>query len=460
MNGSPWQQLTWNASMLREPVPDQQRLVLWIPRQRETKWQYWERLSTVPGTTVSAELGLQFMAATAIQVRQHLSGFLGWLFWFFHRTAEESDWLLPNGCTAEQCGERQSDLWLVWATSNNPPLELANVQTRWPGSSRIEQLGPTLFLVRGGANLGNHPASPQTSQLRSQIGALTDEAIAVVCKGHLQRAISLLTQALEQARQAGDKSSESNVVGQLGLTAQKCNELPQARTYFEEALRAARAAGERYQEKLALERLGTVSFRLGDTALAHTYYAQALTLSSETGDHKHAAELLWYLAILEADAGQQEQALEHAQAAVELFQQIGHPQADAFAEHLRKYRLDETATTTLSTPAAQSEEAAEAFTGTTLDIGAGTAQVATAPAQETLIRGPGLLRMALSVTRSLAEFVGSGLQTVPATMQEQRLQTCATCPYHTGQRRRLCGCFTHLKSKMPHDRCPLDRWPA
>jgi tetratricopeptide (TPR) repeat protein len=460
MNGPPWQPLTLNAGILREPVPNQQRLVLCLRRQREGKLQYWERVSTVPGAAITTEPGWQFTAATSITARQHPSGFLGRLFRFFQRTTEESIWLLPNGCTAEQCGERQTDLWLVWGNPNSPPLDLALVQSRWPGSSRIEPLGPNLFLVRGVANLSKNAPSSQISQLCSQIGTLTDEAIAVVCKGQLPRAVNLLTQALELARQAGDKSNESDVLGQLGLTAQKFNELPQARAYFEEALSTARAAGERYQEKLALERLGTVSFRLADHAGAQTYYAQALTLAREAGDHKHAAELLWYLAILAADADQQEQAITHAQAAVELFQQIGHPQTAGFAEHLRKYRLGETTTATLPTPAAQSQETAEAFTGTSLDIGVGTAVVATAAAQETIIRGPGLLRMALSVTRSLAEFVGSGLQTVPTTLQEQRLRTCAACPYHTGQRCRLCGCFTALKAKLPHERCPLDRWPA
>jgi hypothetical protein len=68
--------------------------------------------------------------------------------------------------------------------------------------------------------------------------------------------------------------------------------------------------------------------------------------------------------------------------------------------------------------------------------------------------------MALSAMQSMARFISSGGKTVPAAVQQQRLQTCAGCPHHTGLRCRVCGCFTNLKTWLPHEHCPLDKWPS
>ena len=74
--------------------------------------------------------------------------------------------------------------------------------------------------------------------------------------------------------------------------------------------------------------------------------------------------------------------------------------------------------------------------------------------------GPGLLRMAMSATKAMAGFAGSGFKTAPAETQRQRLQTCAVCEHHTGVRCKICGCFTNVKSRMLHENCPIGKWPA
>jgi hypothetical protein len=74
--------------------------------------------------------------------------------------------------------------------------------------------------------------------------------------------------------------------------------------------------------------------------------------------------------------------------------------------------------------------------------------------------GPGLLRMALSATKSMAQFAGSGFKTTPPDVQRRRVQTCATCEHHTGMRCKICGCFTAAKSRLLHESCPIGKWPA
>jgi Family of unknown function (DUF6171) len=67
--------------------------------------------------------------------------------------------------------------------------------------------------------------------------------------------------------------------------------------------------------------------------------------------------------------------------------------------------------------------------------------------------------MAVAVGKAMARFVRQGMKPVETAVYRERLQTCATCAYHTGLRCRVCGCFTNVKDRMPHERCPLGHWP-
>lgn len=74
--------------------------------------------------------------------------------------------------------------------------------------------------------------------------------------------------------------------------------------------------------------------------------------------------------------------------------------------------------------------------------------------------GPTLLGMAVSATKSLVKYAASGFQRVDAETQQRRIAVCAACPYHRGTRCHVCGCFTDKKAWLPHEDCPIGRWPA
>jgi hypothetical protein len=67
--------------------------------------------------------------------------------------------------------------------------------------------------------------------------------------------------------------------------------------------------------------------------------------------------------------------------------------------------------------------------------------------------------MAVSAAKAMAKFLGSGFKVVPDEVYRKRLQTCAVCEHHTGVRCRLCGCFTNAKAWLPHEDCPIRKWP-
>ena len=66
--------------------------------------------------------------------------------------------------------------------------------------------------------------------------------------------------------------------------------------------------------------------------------------------------------------------------------------------------------------------------------------------------------MAFTAFKSFAKFLGGGLKTLPQAQRDQRLAVCGTCEHHTGVRCRVCGCFTSVKTWLPHERCPIGKW--
>ena len=71
----------------------------------------------------------------------------------------------------------------------------------------------------------------------------------------------------------------------------------------------------------------------------------------------------------------------------------------------------------------------------------------------------GFWDMATSFTTSVAKFSAGVFRTVTQQDHAARLAQCNTCEHHTGTRCNLCGCFTQAKAWMPHEDCPINKWP-
>jgi tetratricopeptide (TPR) repeat protein len=393
----------------------------------------------------------------------------------FRRSAGFS-WSLPNGQSAEQVGQRQGNLLLVWAEDAQAPPQEQWVRSHWPKGNRVQRLGANLYLV-GGVNPpapgpAAAPAAPAPDQdpifaeprlvaeralaaaravndRRREALALADLGVIYLHQNQIEPAITTLGQALAVAGEVGDLARQSDILGNLGLVTMAAGDPGRAREIFAMSLECARRTGDRFAEKTALEHIGLAHARLNQPAEAVAAFGEALALARAVGHRKHEADLLWYLGIAHAELGQRDQ----AQASVGLMEKMGNPQAAVFAEHLKKYSAGETGAALGGEPAGPavalggSVEADLLARPTTPSGGPETAQ------------GPGLLRMALSAAKAMAKFVGSGFKTVSAQTLQQRLQTCAACEHHTGVRCGLCGCFTSAKARLPHEECPIGKWP-
>jgi len=483
-----WQQLALNPGILREPSHDKKRLVIWLPRGHDGGAPLWERLSTTTGTETTLEPGVFAIAAVSISARQKARGLFGKLVKRLRGAAPDDAWLLPNGATAEQVGERRSDLIVVWSDGAEP-LDETRLHNRWPGAT-CERLGQRLLLI-GGVELpqsnsaatatatavapapSRAPAQPpparpapapptmgtgnprqqaqqmlaiarQTGDRRREANALLD--LGVVCNrtGDPRSAAAHLQDALNLARELGDRALESDAQGNLGLALLPLGQAAQALQLIVEAVATARASGNGYQLKQALDNIGNAYGGMRQPQRALEAYGEALDLARQLGDRAHEADLLWCSAIQYADQGDREQALAHGQASIDICRQFGNPYADMLAEYLAKYAAGEE---TLPAQPANVEASQGVLVG-------GWA----APTAPTAPRGPGPLRMAFTAFKSFAKFLGGGLKTLPQAARDQRLAVCATCEHHTGVRCRLCGCFTSVKTWLPHERCPMGKW--
>jgi tetratricopeptide (TPR) repeat protein len=451
-----WPALDLAPGVLREASLDGS-LILWL-RGEEAGGPYWIRLASVRGAAVTTEPGLQATPATAVRVRPRGVSLFGRLLQPFRKPDEAPVWLLPDGGVGEQMGERQSDVLLVWAGEAEAPLDAARVRGRWPSARLVQSLGKNLFLV-GGATpqpvatetplpLPGNPmqqgeallvAARQAGDRGREVSALTDLGAACLTVGDGRRAAAYLQEALALARQIGDRAREMDVLANMGVGLLATSQARQAVEVLEATLALARGAGDVFAEKTALGHLGTARGLLCDHLRARADLEEALKLAREVGDRAHEAELLWDLAIVAADLDNREQAQALARSSIDLFTALKSPLVSTLAEHLERFRSG------AALPAVPK--------GSAVTAGA-------APAPAGAPSGPGLLRMAMSAGKSLLQFAGSGMKTAAPQTQNARLQTCAGCPHHTGVRCRLCGCFTAIKTKMPHESCPIGKWQA
>lgn len=477
-----WRKLVLNDGVVPEPTPDNSRLVLWLRGVREGGVQHWERVGSVARAEHPVEAGVGGAAAIAIRAQQQIRGFFAKLLARFSKTEAEGTWLLPSGESVQQVGAKQTDLILVWAVDESIALDEQRIKARWPQSTRIEKLGQNLFLVGGVATQNPSaapvPAQPQGSpreQAASVLAAarvsgdrlriasaLTDLGILYLREGAAPQAVTHLEEALDLVRRLGDRLRETDVIGNLGLAVMAVGQSQRALELCEQGLVYARADGDLFAEKTALDQLGLVHAGLRDPGRAIGYFEQALTLARKLGDWQHEVDLLWLLAIQHAELGQRGQASDRGQAAIDLLQARGKPQAAMFADQLNKYRAGDMSEKLGGT--SDHGAAAQPVTpfGSSVVTNAWSSHggLPFGPEAADQSGGPGLLRMALSAVKSFGKFVGSGLKVVTPEMHQQRQQTCLSCEHHTGLRCRLCGCFTDVKAWLPHEDCPAGKWPT
>jgi tetratricopeptide (TPR) repeat protein len=464
--------LVLRPGVLREESPG--GFALWLPGERGRGFQHWDRINILARSVFTPAPGVIAASAGGVALRQALGGALHRLWRRIRSHRSEASWVVPGGGAAEPCGDRQTDL-LVAGSADAESFDAARVRELWPRGGDVRQLGPAFFLVRGvpmetvGAASMAAAASPdarrQLAETRlaearsagdchNEAIAGTDLALIELREGRTDRAVELLEEARRATANTGNWALECDVLVNLGYAMIQADQSRRALPILEQALALAREVGDRFAEKLALERLGHAHTGLRDCARALEYFEQALALATATGDRKQQAELLWYMAIQQAEAGRSDWSQAHAQAAVDLLEKAQDPRAAVYADHLRRFSTGSPPAGAAggSIPPSASQAAPR---GELLVVQAGASNPVTGQPPQ---KGPGLLKMALTATTSAVRHAGSGFRNVSEAELRRRLNTCAACEQHTGLRCRVCGCFTTFKTRMAHERCPAGKW--
>ncbi len=478
-----WQDLVLEPDILPEPTHEENRLVLWIPGERDQSFQYWQRLSSVPRAEITDESGVLATAAAVIPTRQDLRGLLARMLHSERGEGDRRAFVLPNGRPVSQCGPRGSDVLLAWSEGPSRALSDQDVARRWPEGKQVRRLGRNLFMVAGPAvNAASAAAESQapapvvpggspreqaeriletarrSGDRRVEASVLADLGVIELNEGKPQDAFRALEAALPIARELGDPEREHDILGNLGMALLGLRDPRQAWGLFERQLAYARSRNDRFGEKIALERLGVASWSLGDPNRALQFYEQALVVTRAVGDRAQESSLLWQQAIQYAELGQRERAVERGEEAISLLKKMGRPQAAWYGSLLQKYRVGATASFSPRTAGGQADP--RTYLGSSIISSVMTGGPAEGGAGEQAAQGPGLLRMAMSATKAMASFVGGGFKTTSTAAQDERQKICSTCEHHTGLRCKICGCFTNLKSRMAHEDCPIGKWPA
>jgi len=61
---------------------------------------------------------------------------------------------------------------------------------------------------------------------------------------------------------------------------------------------------------------------------------------------------------------------------------------------------------------------------------------------------------------SMVKFAASGFKTVDEPLHELRTGHCQPCEYRKNTQCSLCRCFIAKKAWLPHEDCPIGRWPT
>jgi tetratricopeptide (TPR) repeat protein len=458
-------------ALLPDPSAGSGRLVFWVRGGRDGAFQHWERVAAAAGAKHGLADGVRFVPVTVTPARQRLGPPVVRLLARLVRSTRDREVVLPDGRPVEWNGPRRADAVLVWGDA----LDADAAEARWPGCDGARRIGDGLCLVTGAgvvrterlpATGGSSPppgtpleaaeralaVARDTGDAVRTLVAQVDLGHAALLAGDLLGAEAALVEAAAEARRRGDREREADALSSLAWAALRLGRPDHAERCLAPVLDYARSAQDPVAEKMALELLGGARRERGDHAGALGCFERAAALARGCGDAAHDAAMSWQAAIEQAELGRPDLAAGSAGHAVALMRKLGKPQAEWYARHLAQFRG-----AAARAGRGAGGPALAALAGGTVDT-ATVVHAAAAGTDGAVVGTPGVLRMAVTATKAMALFVGSGFKVAPPDVRRARLDACSSCEYYTGLRCRVCGCVTAAKAGLLHEVCPLAKW--
>jgi tetratricopeptide (TPR) repeat protein len=170
----------------------------------------------------------------------------------------------------------------------------------------------------------------QALEIAREIGDRANEGLwlgnlgnSYVLLGRYQEAIAHYEQALEIAREVGDRGNEGAWLSGLGNSYALLGRYQEAIAHYEQALEIAREIGDRVNEGASLSGLGDTYTVLGQSSRAIGYYEQALEIARAIGSPANESSVLASLGAMHAELDNAGRAMECYERALAIARTIG-----------------------------------------------------------------------------------------------------------------------------------------
>jgi tetratricopeptide (TPR) repeat protein len=141
--------------------------------------------------------------------------------------------------------------------------------------------------------------------------------------GDLSQAGQVLGEALQAARDLGDKNAQANALYQLGINATHQGRWEAALTHLDKALELARAGEDRGTLARVLYGLGDAHFRIGNHSEASNACQEAIEIAEEIGDQATLMNAINRLGAVETSSHNHNQAKQLFQQCLALARETG-----------------------------------------------------------------------------------------------------------------------------------------
>lgn len=253
----------------------------------------------------------------------------------------------------DQIGSAESLIWLGWVMVGTEQQEEGARLIR-KGNAILQEFGDRANRAYGNHELGkyiiwrghlseaNHlleKGLETYSDLGSRKGVAESSLWLGIAKrnlGQYDEAKALLEMSVPFFREVGELAPLGYTLYNLGLVAMAEEQFSEAGRLLQESVRMGREMGERDQEGVTFAYLGCVAHRLGNISQAQQYLAHALRSGIETKYMPSLWHGLFPLALLQAERGNLERAIELYALATEKFAHLATSRwaDDVFGRHI------------------------------------------------------------------------------------------------------------------------------
>ena len=127
-------------------------------------------------------------------------------------------------------------------------------------------------------------------------------------------------------------------LGNLGIAYADLGDARKAIEFYEQRLVIAREIGDRRGEGTALGNLGNAYAALGDASQGHRVLRAGAGHLREIGDRRGEANALFNSSLALSELGKNSEAIENAENALQIFEQMESPVADRVKQQLAEWR--------------------------------------------------------------------------------------------------------------------------